>query len=51
MKKQNEKQSVDLADDKGNFIEFIGSKEERMRGLNRIVGAYCKLIRPAIAED
>lgn len=52
MKKSNSglRQNTVLTDEKGNFIEFIGSKESRMRGLSWILGAYCRQIKLAMAE-
>lgn len=52
MKKPNYelKQSIGMTDDKGNFIEFIGSEEESRRRIDRILRTYCRQIRPAITE-
>lgn len=53
MKKPNSelKQRTALTDDKGNFIEFIGSKGERRKELGRIIGAYCRQLRSAMTEN
>lgn len=53
MKKSNVevRQNAALTDDKGNSMEFIGSKESRLRGLSRIIGAYCRQIRSSMVES
>lgn len=53
MKKSNSglRQNTVLTDEKGNFIEFIGSKESRMRALSQIFGAYCRQIKSEIAVN
>lgn len=48
---QEESDSKESADDKGNSIEFIGSKEERDKRIRRILDTYCKLIESVIAES
>ena len=50
MKKINGKlkQNAVLTDDKGNFMEFIGSKESRLKGLSRILGEYCLRMKSEI---
>lgn len=43
MKKSNSNyiRSIGATDDKGYSIELVRSKEERVRGLNCIIRAYC----------
>ena len=49
MKKPNNelKKNMALTDGSGNVIELIESREERMKGLARTIGAYCRRIRDA----
>lgn len=44
------KQSIDLTDSSGNSIELIESKEARIKGSARILGAYYMQLRSAITE-
>lgn len=37
--------SIGFIDDKRNFIELIGNGEERLKGFNQIISAYCNRIR------
>lgn len=52
MKEPNSKskQCVDLTDGRGNVMESAGSKEDRMKGFIRIMGAYCGKLKTAMME-
>ena len=40
-----------MIDNEGNTLECVGSEKNRARRLNRILGAYCRQIRPAVTEN